>query len=72
MASFSMNMGVPAPPRDADLLGYDNVTQYSNNVSDAVPVKHDFPTPLVGASVETSNTVRVQIGSSAHDLGGLK
>lgn len=69
MASYSMNTGLPEPERSVVELGFNNVTPYSRNQSNDKPtVPYDKPTPVSGQSIETSNTISIDLGPSASDI----
>lgn len=69
MASYSMNTGLPEPERNVVELNFENVAQYSRKASTTKPtVPYDKPAPVAGRSIETSNTIAIDLGPSAGDI----
>ena len=68
MPNYSLNNSVPEPDRSLDDPGFNNVYPETNSRMPTVP--YHKSAPLADAAVPTSNTQKIQIGPSAHDLGG--
>jgi hypothetical protein len=68
MPDYDMHTGVPHEPRTCDFQGFDNVDDTNITASEKPTVPYEKPAPLVNAVTQTSNTQRVDVGPSAHDI----
>lgn len=50
---------------------FNNVSPYSTKISEEIRNSKNPGRPLIEAVIETSNTQKVPVGPSAHDIGGV-
>lgn len=71
MASYSMNIGEQGVEQNRECIevGFDNVSQYTSKASvTETTVPYEAPKMMLHASVESSDTMKPDLGPTAHDI----